>query len=590
MSENVVSSKMSRRSFVTAAAATAALSVSAASIARAAESASADAAESASADTAAAESASQDAPEDVRTPGLLSRVEAGEHPDWLGEAPEIAESDITDTWDYDVVVVGAGTSGLFATASAAEAGAKTLCIEKQAAAPGIRGTIGAVNSKYQAADGVEIDIPSLCHDMEHHMASNCNPRLLKLWAENSAEMIEWYGDLCEKAGRQFTYDADSDLAEGETVYKHWPVGHVAINEEGRTAEDSTVLLDYCDQEGAEIKYWTTMVKLEQDESGRVTGLIATDENDNYVRINASKGVIICTGGYGRNDDMLVALQPETIMMYSYNSAIPGTTGDGIKACLWAGASMDTTHTSMLFDRCPLRPDEIAGYEYNSNMFWMGSQPWLKVNLNGERFCNESEPYDLTLHASLHQPGHTYCTLWDANYEDYIYQFKTQGCSRMFPFDNGAPVSAIPIEVAKQMNEGLLAAGYIQQADTIEELAEKLNIPADNLVATVEHYNELVAAGEDTDFGKEPFRLSPLDTAPFYGVRQTGYMLCTMDGITIDENINALDKDGNPIEGLYVAGNDSGSYFANTYPDLVPGAAAGRSATFGRLAAKNAAAR
>ena len=286
--------------------------------------------------------------------------------------------------------------------------------------------------------------------------------------------------------------------------------------------------------------------------------------------------------------MMAALQPETIKIFSSNSGIPGTTGDGIKACLWAGADFDDTHASMLFDRCPLMSDEVAGEQLNGNMFWMGSQPWLKVNLRGERFCNESEPYDLTLHASLHQPQHTYCTLWDANYESYIYQFKTQGCSRMFPFANGAPVSAITIDAAKGMNAGLLAMGYIQQADTIEELAEKLNIPADALAETVSHYNDLVAAGEDTDFGKEAFRLSPLDTPPFFGVRQTGYMLCTMDGIKIDTTMHALDKDGEPIDGLFVCGNDSGDYFANTYPDLVPGAAAGRSATFGRRAGKIAA--
>ena len=159
---------------------------------------------------------------------------------------------------------------------------------------------------------------------------------------------------------------------------------------------------------------------------------------------------------------------------------------------------------------------------------------------------------------------------------------------MFPFENGAPVSAITLEMAQGMNQGLLESGMMQQADTIEALADKLHIPSDAFAATVKRYNEMVAAGDDRDFGKEAFRLSPVDTPPFYGIRQTGYMLCTMDGIPIDTDMRALDPDGKPIEGLFVGGNDSGSFFSHSYPDLVPGLAAGRSATFGRRAGRIAA--
>ena len=138
---------------------------------------------------------------------------------------------------------------------------------------------------------------------------------------------------------------------------------------------------------------------------------------------------------------------------------------------------------------------------------------------------------------------------------------------------------------------LIEQGYIVQADTIEELAEKLNIPPQNLKATVDRYNELYDKQKDEDFGKEPFRLSEIRTAPFYGVRQCGgYFICTMDGIKINTDINAIDKEGKPIEGLYVAGDCSGGYFHGSYVNLLAGAAAGRSATFGRLAGRNAARR
>lgn len=106
------------------------------------------------------------------------------------------------------------------------------------------------------------------------------------------------------------------------------------------------------------------------------------------------------------------------------------------------------------------------------VFWMGSQPWLKVNLNGERFCNESGTYDFILHADASQPGNIHVCLWDADWQTYAQQFDMHGCSRMFPFDNGAAPN-LPIEVVTAMNEEALKAGHIQQADTIEELAEKL---------------------------------------------------------------------------------------------------------------------
>ena len=146
------------------------------------------------------------------------------------------------------------------------------------------------------------------------------------------------------------------------------------------------------------------------------------------------------------------------------------------------------------------------------------------------------------------------------------------------------------EGLSQELDDLQKQGYIVEADTVEELAEKLGLPVDAFTATVERYNELAAKGEDEDFGKEGYRLSTLQQAPFYGVRQAGgYLICTIDGIQIDDNMHAIDQDFKAIPGLYVIGDMSGNYFSGSYPSLMAGAAAGRSATFGRLAGQNAAA-
>lgn len=358
--------KLSRRSFVTGSA------TLAAGAALAAPAALAD--EATSADSTSTTAASADTPA------------------WLGTAPEVAEDQIAETLECDVLVVGYGTAGLFAACTAAENGAKVLVVEKNEASPGIRGTLGAIGTKYQLEDDCDIKATDICREMTMYSAPNVNTKLLRLWADESAEAIEWYGDLCVKAGREFMYDADHDLDEYADImnYRHWATGHACVAD-GRTSEDGAVLIDYAAELGVEVRYSTAMVKLEQDETGRVTGIVAQDAEGAYLRVNAAKGVLVCTGGYALNDDMMSALQAETKLTFSFNSGIPGSTGDGIKACIWAGAAFDEVHTSMLFDRCPLMPDMIAGEEMVNGMFWMSSQPWLKVNLNGERFANESAP-------------------------------------------------------------------------------------------------------------------------------------------------------------------------------------------------------
>lgn len=290
--------------------------------------------------------------------------------------------------------------------------------------------------------------------------------------------------------------------------------------------------------------------------------------------------------------MLQALQPENVAMVGRNGSIPGASGDGIKACIWAGGKFDETHSMMMFDRAALKVDAKPGIDQlkkgESGFFWMGSQPFLKVNQDGERFFNESGTYEGILHSDEFQKDHCHYTLFDGDWTEYVQEFKTHGCSRLIPFPNNADPN-IPYQViAEGMLPGLVKDGFVQQADTIEELAEKLGLPKETLTATVERYNELYDKGVDEDFGKEAHRMSALRTAPFYGAKNCGYILCTMDGIQIDLNMNAVDTEGNAIPGLYVVGNDSGAYFSATYPNLSTGAACGRTVTFGRRAGRIAA--
>ncbi len=511
--------------------------------------------------------------------------------DWLGEEPAVDESEITAEYECDVLVIGAGTAGTFAAASAAEEGAKTILIERfgHDMASGIRDTLAACGSREQLEDGDDVDKITAVNHLCNWSQGYTRRSLAKLWADNSGETIDWFTDRLAEGGVSFRHEIDDHTLPSN--YEFLDVGHsTQYTEETGYYEQLTMdkVLDYAVGKGLQIDYETTMVKLEKD-GERVCGIIASNAAGEYVRYKAAKGVIVATGGYGMNADMMAALQPHTQEMIGVNFNKAGAKGDGIKACLWAGAIMDTVHTSMIFDRACIKPDEIGqpGKSVPGAWFWMGSQPFLKVNLRGERFMNEYQPYDYVLHSASGQPGHTFVDVWDSKYEADIERFATHGCSRLYPHENGtAPV--FPIETIVGMNADLENQGYIVRADSIEELAQKLNIPADTFAATVERYNELAEKGVDEDFGKEGYRLSTLDTPPFFGTRQCGgYFICTMDGIQIDDNMHAISADGSPIEGLYVVGDCSGNYFAGSYPNLMGGAAAGRSTTFGRLAAKNA---
>ncbi len=518
---------------------------------------------------------------------VTKEVAKEEDGDWLGQPPEIAEKDIVATHDTDILVVGCGTGGMFTVASAAEAGAKVIGIDRFPVGTGIREDIGAIDSRYQKAYGTKVDKFEFITMATLYAGGRIQQDLVKLWCDESGAVVDWLGDRLAERGIEMWHESGD--RNDETRYKHFPIGHsprMRLTKDGKEEISlNTVLFDYAVKHGARFDFSTKMVKLEK-KNGRVTGCIAQNAEGKYVRYNAKKGVVVATGGYAQNFKMLEALQPWNLRVTGRTGAMPGARGDGIKACLWVGAKMDETHSLLKFDRCALRPDQNPGVKTiqsgDSGFFWMGSQPWLKVNAYGKRFMNESGTYENILHADEFQKGHCHYTLFDSNWVQYAEQFKMHGCSRMFPFENGADPNISWKVVKEKMLPGLIEKGYVVQADTIEELAQKLSLPAKTLQATVTRYNELAKSGNDVDYGKEPHRLTPVNKAPFYGAKNTGWMLCTLDGIQIDTNMNAIDTEGNPIPGLYVVGNDSGGYFASEYPNLATGMACGRTVTFGRL--------
>lgn len=483
---------------------------------------------------------------------VITESKAEDDGDWLGKEPEIAEKDIVATHNTDILVVGCGTGGMFAIASAAEVGAQVIGIDRFPVGTGIREDLGAIDSRYQKAWGTKIDKFEFIAMATQYAGGHLQQDLVKLWADESGAVIDWFGDRLAERGVELWHESGDK--RDETRYKHFATGHsprlpVDPKTGKFTLDLNKILYDYAVKNGARFDYSTKMIKLEK-KAGRVTGIIAENASGQYVRYNAKKGVVVATGGYAQNWKMMEALQPWNLRIIGRSGALPGARGDGIRACLWAGAKMDETHSIMMFDRAAIRPDQKTGPETaksgDSGFFWMGSQPWLKVNADGRRFMNESGTYENILHADEYQKGHCHYTIFDSNWVKYAEQFKMHGCSRMYPFENSADPN-IPWQVVQnKMLPDLIAKGYVQKANTIEELAQKLGLPAQQLKATVNRHNELHRRGEDVDYGKEKHRLSSIDKPPFYGAKNTGWMLCTMDGIQINTNMNAIDTEGNPI--------------------------------------------
>ena len=247
---------------------------------------------------------------------------------------------------------------------------------------------------------------------------------------------------------------------------------------------------------------------------------------------------------------------------------------------------------MLFDRGIVAPGVDGGYVDSENAFGgkafpgkikqynPGTQPFLKVNRNGERFANESCPYNDIVYAAAHQPGRVYAQICDANILEDVKRFHTIGCS--------AQTRNAGEDYIKKQMENAETEGCFFKADTIEELADKLGFTGDakeTFLATVERYNALYDAQEDTDFGKPAYRLSAIRKAPFYGCWLGASLLTTEQGIAINEKGQALDNNNQPMEGLYITGDMSGSFFANNYPCLMAGVAMGRTLTFAMKAVK-----
>ena len=530
------------------------------------------------------------------------QLPTGDANDWLGKEPDIDEAAITETVDTDILIVGAGNGGMFAAAYAAANGLNFRVIEQNANVQDTRHWYGAVDSAAAKEAGEPAtDKAKLLSEISRYASGKCDQRVVKTWINESAAMHDFmrsiledkYGWVCDfTSGSEAAWPAEN--AEHNTDYLYPVQEHNYMASESASGlPRNELLLQYIQELGYDVDFKTSLAKLEKNSEGRITGIIAqSTEDDHFIRYNANKGVLLACGGFPGNPYMMEQLDPLGTSVTTACSYSPADKGYGIRAAVWAGANLDKEAAPMLFDRGVVAPGVDGGYVDSDSAFGgkafpgkirqynPGTQPFLKVNRNGERFANESCPYNDIVYAAAHQPGRVYAQICDANILEDAKRFHTIGCSAQTR--NGGEKY-----IQGKMDEAI-EAGALFKCDTLDELADKMGFTGaakDTFLATVERYNELYDKQNDEDFGKPAYRLSAIRTAPFYGCWLGASLLTTEQGIAINEKGQALDNNNQPMEGLYITGDMSGSFFANNYPCLMAGVAMGRTLTFAMKAVK-----
>ena len=530
------------------------------------------------------------------------QLPTGDETDWLGKEPDIDEAAITETIDTDIVIVGAGNGGMFAAAYAAANGLNFRVVEQNSAVQDTRHWYGAIDSSAAKDAGAPAtDKAKLLSEISRYASGKCDQRVVKTWINESAAMHDFMRSILEdKYGWECEFTAGDEAkwpdenGEHNTDYLFPVQEHNYMASESKSGTPRNVLLQqYIEELGYTVDFKTSLAKLEKDADGRITGIIAqSTEDGHFIRYNANDGVLLACGGFPGNPYMMEQLDPLGTSVTTACSYSPSDKGYGIRAAVWAGANLDKEAAPMLFDRGIVAPGVDGGYVESESAFGgkafpgtirqynPGTQPFLKVNRNGERFANESCPYNDIVYAAAHQPGRVYAQICDANILEDAKRFHTIGCSAQTRNGGEAYLQG-------KMDEAI-EAGALFKCDTIEELADKLGFTGeakDTFLSTIDRYNELYDNQNDADFGKPAYRLSAIRQAPFYGCWLGASLLCTEQGIAINEKGQALDNDNKPMPGLYVTGDMSGSFFANNYPCLMAGVAMGRTLTFAMKAIK-----
>lgn len=491
------------------------------------------------------------------------------------QAPEpIDEGSITETKEADVIVIGGGISGVCTAASAIENGLSAIVLEKNKE-PRMTGLdFGCVNPTIAKEAGLELDeadIYKLTREWIHMSANRARADIVLKFVRNSGPAIDWLSEKAVAWGCRPVLAAMK--SESDTYFNYirpveFPDGPLHDIDAGAYGVNDIITLLRKEIEDGDGTYLTeTAVEQLEKDGDRVTSAIAKTADGSYVRYSAKKGVVLCSGDFGADAEMMSELcffDFETFDPAGYINVSTGT-GDGHKMGLQAGGTLQMGPQPLM-----LLP-QVYPYFY------------LRVNDRGERFCNEDcDSVNMCINQLAEHEGKAWA-IWDAKWPEEIPASLEVSGGMSWDQDfreYGQPWSQ---EVEQAMLDYEAEIGNLVTADTLEELAQAAGIPQDALLATVNRYNELAAKKTDDDFGKRGELMTTIAEPPFYALQMMSSMCVSVGGLDVDANSQVLDETGAPIAGLYAVGNTAAGLFGVDYNEApVPGVSLGRCVTFGKL--------
>ena len=514
-------------------------------------------------------------------------------PSFMQAPAPIDAADIKETVDADIVIIGSALSGLCACRAAVENGAKNIVVIEKADTWQCRSNqFGTIGGKIQEDLGIKIDRNAAVGQLMKECGYRPNQRILNLWADNSGEAFDWF--LAPMEGK-YVVENESDPYDAEeghlSVRKtHWPEPDNSHTEDDfypifsdcqitlpTMAPWVEAIYNICVEAGVTFKFstWARQLVRENNE-GPVTGVICQDVAGNYSQVNASKAVLLATGDFAGNKDMMSYYVPWATRFASIfpnrdAAGDPTNTGDGQCMGMWIGAKMEDG---------PLAPmtHHLGGP--------LGMDAFLLTDVNGDRFVNEDvggQPFQNQL---SRLPKKTAWQVFDSEWPNQLqYMDCGHGNVSWYVDDDKVPGGSYGRNayISQAMFDEAMASDAGVQADTIEELAEKMGVPVEEFCATIERYNELAKKGVDEDFGKRADRMFAIENPPFYGYKLTDtVLLVCMGGLETTVDFEVLDTNDDVIPGLYAVGNAQGGRFLVDYPLPCPGISHGMAMTHGML--------
>ena len=496
----------------------------------------------------------------VSSEGIVAAVadavtKAGGDAEALKNVAIAAGEHTSQTLSADVIVVGGGGAGMTAAARLAELGQHVILFEKASFLGGAISVSGGnqvvMGSKLQAENGVTDDsVASMVADFQANGANKNNEEILTLFAENVGSATDWLVEHCGVGFEEGLHQLGEYTHNRELAYTGGGSGFAETMR--KALADS----------GVEV-YLSTKVESLITENGAVVGVTAVTQDGTVDYTATAANVILATGGYGNNKDMLTD-EMKSALYYG-----PATsTGEGIQMAQALGAQTANMEYGKRYPNGIEVDTGIAKSTIAGNIVgWTMSA--ILVNQEGNRVVNEKASNRTILETELQQTGGELFLLLD---------------SETFAVWKGkldhAGISEGDIE--KYLEANGTTTPVFAHGETLEEVAAAAGIDAAALKATVERYNSFVAAGVDEDFGRSAdYMTMPIGTGPYYLIEQKPRFATTMGGLVVNTSMQVLDASGNPIAGLYAAGENCGQVMGDDSPS---GANNAWAITSGKLAA------